>query len=150
MVYYIILALPQGISITDISVIHPLSLNIISRSATTARAAASHRDQRKRTAYARVEPHGYGFVPLSVVTYGRLGQPAMKLLHSLGDEAAGPGGVTRASFVNVALRELSVGLCRGNFFAYRASVGMLARSSGTSFRASFQAGMRVPTDECVE
>jgi hypothetical protein len=70
----------------------------------------------------------------------------MKLLHLLGDKAAGPGGVTRASFVNVALRELSVGLCRGKCFAYRASVGLLARSSGSSF----QAGMRVPTDECVE
>jgi hypothetical protein len=140
------MALPQGISIADISVIHPLSLNTISRAATTAGAAASHRDQQKRTAYARVEPHGYGFVPFSVETYGRLGQLAMKLLHSLGDEAAGPGGVTRASFVNGALRELSVGLCMGNFFAYRASVGMLARCSGASFRA----GMRVPTDECVE
>jgi hypothetical protein len=77
--------------------------------------------------------HGYGFVPFSVETYGRLGQPAKKLLHSLGDEAAGPGGVTRASFVNAGLRELSVDLCRGNFSAYRASVGMLARSSGASF-----------------
>jgi hypothetical protein len=70
----------------------------------------------------------------------------MKLLHLLGDEAAGPGGVMLASFVNCALRELSVGLGRGNFSAYRVSVGMLARSSGASFRA----GMRVPTDECVE
>jgi hypothetical protein len=109
-------------------------------------AAASHRDQLKRTAYARVEPHGYDFVPFSVETYGCLGQPAMKLLHLFGDEAAGPGGVMRASFVNSALQELSVGLCRGNSFAYRASVGMLARSSGASFRA----GMRVPADECVE
>jgi hypothetical protein len=81
-----------------------------------------------------------------VETYRRLGQLAMKLLHLLGDEAAGPGGVMWASFVNGALRELSVGLCRGNFFAYRVSVGMLAGSSGASFRA----GMRVPTDECVE
>jgi hypothetical protein len=70
----------------------------------------------------------------------------MKLLCLLGDEAASPVGVTRASFVNGALRDLSGGLCRGSFFAYRASVGMLARSSG----ASFWAGMRVPADECVE
>jgi hypothetical protein len=81
-----------------------------------------------------------------VEIYGRLGQPAMKLLHSLGDKAAGPGGVTRASFVYGALRELSVGLCRGIFLSYRASVGMLARSSGSSFRA----GGSVPTDECIE
>jgi hypothetical protein len=64
----ILMALPKGIPISDVSVIHPPSLNIISRAATTAGAAASHRDQRKRTE----EPHGYGFVPFSVETYGRL------------------------------------------------------------------------------
>jgi hypothetical protein len=109
-------------------------------------AAASPCDQQKRTAYAPVEPHGYGFVPFSVETYGRLGQPAMKLLHMLGDEAACPGGITRASFVQGALRELSVGLWRGNFLAYRASVGMLARWSGASFRA----GLSVPMSERME
>jgi hypothetical protein len=81
-------------------------MNTLSRAATTAGAAASHRDQQKRTAYARVEPHGYGFVPFSVETCGCLGQPAMKLLRLLGVEAADPGDVTRASFVNVALQEL--------------------------------------------
>jgi hypothetical protein len=82
-------------------------------------------------------------VPFSVESYGRIGQPAMKLLHALGDEAAGPGWVTRVSFVAGALREISVGLCRGNFFMYRACLGMIAKASGTGFRA----GMRVPTDE---
>jgi hypothetical protein len=67
----------------------------------------------------------------------------MKLLHALGDEAAGPGGVTRAFFVAGALREIGVGLCRDNFFLYRACLGMIAEASGTGFRAS----MRVPTDE---
>jgi hypothetical protein len=55
----------QGISIT---VIHPLSMNIISRAATTAGAAASHRDLQKRKAHAREELHGYSFVPFSVET----------------------------------------------------------------------------------
>jgi hypothetical protein len=72
-----------------------------------------------------------------------MGAWANRLLHSLGDEAAGPGGVSRASFVAGALRELSVGLIWGNFLLYRASVGMLARSSGSSFRA----GLSVPNDE---
>jgi hypothetical protein len=67
----------------------------------------------------------------------------MKLLQALGDKAASPGGVTQASFVAGALREISVGLCRGNFFMYRACLGMIAKASGTGFRA----GMRVPTDE---
>jgi hypothetical protein len=93
--------------------------------------------------YVCVEPNGYAFVPFSVESYGRLGKPAMKLLHDLGDEVAGPGGVTRASSVAGALRELSVGLIRGNYFMYRACVGALARVTGQSFRT----GMTVPTDE---
>jgi hypothetical protein len=40
----------------------------------------------------------------------------MKLLHELGDDAPGPGGVSRACFVTRALREISIGLIRGNFF----------------------------------
>jgi hypothetical protein len=73
----ILMALPRGITISDISVIHPLSINTLPCASTTARAAASHRDQQKRAAYARVEPNSYGFVPFSVLTYGRLGHPAM-------------------------------------------------------------------------
>jgi hypothetical protein len=38
----IIMALSRGISITDISVIHPLSVRILSRAAGTAGAAASY------------------------------------------------------------------------------------------------------------
>jgi hypothetical protein len=68
------MALPRGITISDLSVIHLLSINTLPRAAITAGAAASHRDQQKRTAYARVEPNGYGFVPFSVETYGRIGQ----------------------------------------------------------------------------
>jgi hypothetical protein len=56
------------------------------------------RDHQKRTTYAGVEPNGYTFVPISVESYGCIGQPAMKHLHQLGDEAAGPGGVKRAFF----------------------------------------------------
>jgi hypothetical protein len=67
----------------------------------------------------------------------------MKLLHALGDEAAGPGRVNRASFVAGALRELSIGLRRGNVFMYRACLEILAKSRGTGCWA----GMRVPTDE---
>jgi hypothetical protein len=73
------MALPRGIINSDISVVHPLSINILPRAATTAGAAASHRGQQKRTADARVEPNGYGSVPFSVDTYGRIGHPAMKL-----------------------------------------------------------------------
>jgi hypothetical protein len=137
--------MPQGIAIADVSVTHPTSLNTLSRAAATTGAAALHRDRQKQTAYARVDPNGYSFVPFSVESYGHLGQPAMKLLHSLGDGAAGPGSVSRASFVAGALQELSVGSIRGNFLLYGASVGMLARCSGSSFLS----GLSVPTDEHV-
>jgi hypothetical protein len=132
--------MPQGIAIADVSVnvsvIHTTPRNTLFHVAATAGAAASHRDRQKRTAYARVEPNGYSFVPFSVESYARLGQPAMKLLYSLGVEAAGPGGVSRAAVVADALRELSVGLIQGHFMLYRATVGMLARCSGSSFQAS--------------
>jgi hypothetical protein len=49
-------------------------------------------------------------------------------------------------FVADTLRELSVGLCRGNFLLYRASGGMFARVSGRGFRA----GLAVPTEEAIE
>jgi hypothetical protein len=100
----ILLALRQVITVTDISSVHPLSINTLSAAA-KAGAASSCGDQQKRNAYVRVEPNVYAFVPFSVESYGRLGNPAMKLLHDLGDEAAGPGGVSgrlllRALFVS--------------------------------------------------
>jgi hypothetical protein len=62
----IVLILPQGISIADVCVIHHLSPNALPRAAVTAGTAAMQGDQQKRTACARVEPHGYGLVPFSV------------------------------------------------------------------------------------
>jgi hypothetical protein len=44
------------------------------------------------------------------------------------------------------LRELSVGLCRGNFLMYRVSGGIFAWGSGRGFRA----GLAVPRDEAIE
>jgi hypothetical protein len=70
----------------------------------------SRRDHQKETAYAGVELSSYAFGPFSVEPYERIGQPAMKVLHQVGDEAAGQGGVTRASFLAGTLREPSVGL----------------------------------------
>jgi hypothetical protein len=76
----ILLALPQGITIADVSIIHPLSINTLPAAAATAGAAAARRDQQKRAAYSRVELNGYTFVPFLIENYGRLGQPAMALL----------------------------------------------------------------------
>jgi hypothetical protein len=109
-------------------------------------AISAWRGHQKRTAYVGVEPTSYAFLPFSVEWYRRPEQPAMKLLHQLGDEADGPGGVAQASVVAGTLRKLSVGLCRGNLLMYRASGGMVARVS----TRGFWAGLAVPTDETVE
>jgi hypothetical protein len=86
------------------------------------------------------------FAQFSVESYGRLGVPALKLLHDLGNEAASPRtNVTRASFVAGALRELRVGLCHGNCAIYRASTGSPARVTGQSFHT----GLVSPSDEVV-
>jgi hypothetical protein len=60
----------------------------------------------------------------SIESYGHLGVPAMRLLHELGDEAANPAALEPMSLELVcggALRERSVGLCRGNCAKYRLS-----------------------------
>jgi hypothetical protein len=81
-----------------------------------------------------------------VVSYGRLGKPALRLLARLGQEAAESAGVARKSgFVAWAIRELSVGLCKGNFYDYRDGYGLLAGALGRGFCP----GMARPTDEVV-
>jgi hypothetical protein len=126
-------------------VIHPPSNNTLSAASGTPGAAAAHQYQQKWAAYGKVEPHGYPFVPFSVETYGCLGWPAMKLLHSSGDKAAGLDGIIQASFVAGAMRELSLGLRRSISLIYRASVGMFAQVSGTGIWP----GMDMPTEKHV-
>jgi hypothetical protein len=86
--------------------------------------------------------------PLSTSLWSHLGvsagQWAMELLCRLGDSVR-TNVISRATSIARTLQELSVGLCRGMLFMHRASVGMLARISGTGFWAV----MDVPTDEPV-
>ena len=77
-------------------------------------------------------------VPLSTKIFGRLGKPAMMLRHKLGECAALSGVVFKDRYVVNALRELLVGLCRGNCVLYKRSLYALAR---VSCSASFIAGI---------
>jgi hypothetical protein len=132
-----LLALRQVITVTNISVLYPLSINTLSVAAAKAGAAASNRDQQKRMCASSLA--GYAFVLFSVERY----EPVMKLLHDLGDKAAGSAGLTWVDFVAGALRELSVGLIR-EFFSFIVPVlEALTRVTGRSFRIR----MTVPTDE---
>ena len=72
---------------------------------------------------------------MSTETFGRLGKPATALLNKLAECASASGVVFKNDFVVIALRELSVGLCRGNYVLYKRSLYALARVSGTAFRA---------------
>jgi hypothetical protein len=91
--------------------------------------------------HGQLEPNGH---PFWVETYGCLGKPAISFLGQLGMEAEEAGHeVSKSSFVAAAIRELSVGLCRGNYQMYRASLGLLAGVSGRWFRE----GAAHPTEE---
>jgi hypothetical protein len=70
----------------------------------------------------------------------------MKLLLDLGGWAASPKGVTRANFVAVALGDLSICLCRGNYYVYCASGSMFACLGGRRFWVELVG----PTDEPVK
>ena len=61
--------------------------------------------------------HVRAFIPLSTESYGRLGMPAMGLLNTLAATAAA-SGVVKDMFVFNALRQLSIGLCRGSGALY--------------------------------
>jgi hypothetical protein len=104
------MALEAGMTVVDVSVTHPPSSTTLAAAAQTDGAAAAKRDEAKRRAYNRLEPHSYPFIPFTVEAYGRLGKPALRLLARLGQEAAeSAGGVSKSGFVAGAIRELSVG-----------------------------------------
>ena len=128
------------LTVADISVVHPCAPSFV-QAAQTEGGAAAARDRRKRTKYQSADPNGYAFSPLSHETFGRIGKPAMELLNTLATTASAGGDVIKDGFVNNALRELSIGLCRGNAVMYRRSLQVLARASGRAFMT----GLPVPT-----
>jgi hypothetical protein len=93
-----------------------------------------------------LEPNGYPFIPFWVETYGRLGKPAISFLGQLGLEAKEAGRkVSKSGFVAASIREISVGLCWGNYHMYRASLGLLA---GVYSRGICE-GAAHPTEEAL-
>jgi hypothetical protein len=141
----ILLVLPQpaGMTVADVSVTHPAAETYLAAAATRGGAAAL-RDQQKRALYETRDPHGYTFIPLSHESHGTIGTPAWELLKTLTDAAAS-GGVDPKRFRANALRELSVGLCKGNATLYRRSQRVLARASGRAFMP----GMDFPTEDVI-
>ena len=135
----VLYALAEGLTIVDISVVHPAATSF-ARVGRDPGGAAAKRDADKRAKYQTAVPNGYAFTPLSHETFGRLGKPAMELLNKLANVAA-ESGVYKESFVTNALRELSISLCKGNGIIFRRSLMNMAKVTGTTFRA----GLAIPT-----
>ena len=127
------MVLPSGMTIVDVYVIHPAASSCVNVARTVGGAAAV-RDASKMVRYESIGPNGHAFIPISVETFGRLGKPAMELINIAATAATG-GTVEKGAFTAGALRELSVGLCRGNGVLYMHSLSVLARASGSAFVA---------------
>jgi hypothetical protein len=138
----LLLVLPSGLTVADVSVIHPAAATYV-QAAQAAGGAAALREQAKRARYETADPNGYAFVPLAVETYGRLGKAAMELLNTLASAATAQGNLAKPSFVQNALRQLSIALCRGNGVMYRRGLAVLARAGGNSYMP----GLVAPTSD---
>ena len=103
------------------------------------------RDADKRTKHMASEPGIYQFVPLSVESYGRLGEPALQFLGELADSACSSGLVDRGLFVANAKKELGVALCRGNALLFQDCYGNLAKASG----AAWSPGLERPVSDVI-
>lgn len=139
----ILFVLPEAVTVGDISVVHPAASTYVLGASRTDGSAAAARDRLKRDRYQTADPTGYAFTPISVESFGRLGKPAMELLSTLASIAAAGGSVDRDMFMTNALRELSIGLCRGTGFMCRCGVSHLAKVTGDAFMP----GLTVPTAE---
>jgi hypothetical protein len=84
-------------------------------------------------------------VPVSVESFGRLGAPAYALLCRVADVAAAGERVSKATFIEGALQDMSVTLCKGTAWMLRESLGRVARASGDAY----QRGLPVPVAEVV-
>jgi hypothetical protein len=137
-----LVALDSGVTVMDLSVTHPPDVALRAASAATDGAAAAHRNAEKCRAYNLLAPNRHIRVPFSVETYGRLGRPTVAFLGTLGAEGVAAGNVSLSGFVGAAIRELSVGLCKGNYLMHRASLDVLAGIAGR--------GLRTGADQPVE
>lgn len=143
-VYGDILAmLPHRLTVTDVSVIHPGADTYVRAASSSAGSAARTRDAQKFAHYSRAGSAVYRMVPLSHESYGRLGQPASKLLNELANLASSTGAVEKPRFVESALQELSISLCRGNHRVVTAYAALNARMTGSALIP----GLPVPTTD---
>ena len=98
--------------------------------AATAGSAAEMRAAKKVAKSALREPGGYDFTLLVVESYGRRISASHTLLNLVGRLAADSGRITKGPWVEGSLRRLSVALCKGNDFLFRANLHAFCRAAG--------------------
>ena len=128
----ILAMLPRRLTVADVSILHPRADTYVQAAATTAGAAAKVRDDQKYRKYYPAGSAVYRMVPRSYESYVHLGQPASQLLNELAILASSSEAVGKAQFVESALRELSVTLCRGNHRIVAAYAAPDARMTGSA------------------
>lgn len=133
--------LPRRLTVADISVIHPCGDTVSRAAAATAGAAAQVRDGQKYQLYQATGSSVYRFVPLTHESYGRMGLPAHRFLNELAELASSTGAVSKAGFVESAIRELSIAVCRGNHRIVSAYASLNVRMTGSALIP----GLPVPT-----
>ena len=141
-----LLVMPEGVLVTDVAVVHPTAETYLQGAVRADGSAAAARGASKVAAFEALGANGgYDFKPLIVETFGRLGKPAMSLLSRLADIAAEGGKVTKEVFVANTLKEMSVGLCRGNGAMLAAGRKVLVNVTGRDV----QRGALQPTEELL-
>jgi hypothetical protein len=143
----ILKVLRSAITIVKVSVVHPPSANTLSAAAATVGAAAARRDHPRGQYTAGWSPMGTRLYrsPLSVMAALECLPRSCCTTKAMRQHLLEPISLVLASFVEGALRETSVGLCRGNCGMNQASARFLARVTGRWFCA----GIVCPSDVVV-
>ena len=122
---------PRRLTVADVSVIHPGADTYVRAAAATAGSATKLRDDQKHAKYNRSGSDVYMLESLSHESYGRLGQPASRLLNELGNLGSSTGAVD-TSFIDSALQELSVSLRRSSHRIVAAYAALQTRMTGSA------------------
>ena len=142
--------LPRRLTVADASVIHPGADTCVRAAAATVGSAAKLWDDEKHAKYNRSGSAVYTLAPFSHESYGRLGQPASRFLNELANLASSTGVVEKSSFIDSALQELFVFLCRGNHRIFAAYAALQTRmpAAPTSPGSPFPLMMQQPWTPC--
>lgn len=128
--------LPRRLTVSDVPVVYPAVDTYVRATATGA--AAKLRDDQK---YAKCSPSGstvYTLVPLSLESYGCLGQPAGRFLDELANLPSSAAAADKPSFIDSHLQELPMSLRRGSYRIVAAYAALQTSMTRHTIRACFE------------